>query len=86
MLIPISIYVRIFVSEVFANSPFFISAEVAGALEGRSDASFSKNLTLLLYFHIKTFVSFFLYRNNDDYKEISVPAGKTHEVCLHICL
>ncbi|GMN40692.1 hypothetical protein TIFTF001_009914 [Ficus carica] len=40
-----------FISEVFANSPFFISAEVAGALEGR----------------------------NDDYKEISVPAGKSHE-------
>ncbi|CAB4285023.1 unnamed protein product [Prunus armeniaca] len=46
-----------FISEVFANSPFFISAEVAGALEGR---------------------------NNDDYKEISVPAGKTHEVSLSV--
>ncbi|CAN1245766.1 hypothetical protein LINGRAPRIM_LOCUS3032 [Linum grandiflorum] len=41
-----------FISEVFANSPFFISAESAGAIEGR---------------------------NNDDYKEISIPPGKTHE-------
>ncbi|KAF5750698.1 hypothetical protein HS088_TW03G01037 [Tripterygium wilfordii] len=44
-----------FLSEVFANSPFFISAEVAGAIDGRT---------------------------SDDYKEISVPAGKTHEVSL----
>ncbi|XP_027334032.1 uncharacterized protein LOC113848861 isoform X2 [Abrus precatorius] len=46
-----------FISEVFANSPFFISAEVAGALETRQ---------------------------NDDYKEISVPAGKTYEVLLSV--
>lgn len=46
-----------FISEVFANSPFFISAEAAGALEAR---------------------------NNDDYKEINVPAGKTHEVSLSV--
>ncbi|EXC35202.1 hypothetical protein L484_022756 [Morus notabilis] len=46
-----------FIGEVFANSPFFISAEVAGALEGRK---------------------------NDDYKEISVPAGKSHEVLLSV--
>ncbi|KAK7287025.1 hypothetical protein RJT34_22437 [Clitoria ternatea] len=46
-----------FISEVFANSPFFISAEVAGALEAR---------------------------RNDDYKEISVPAGKTYEVLLTV--
>lgn len=46
-----------FISEVFANSPFFISAEVAGALEGSK---------------------------NDDYKEISVPAGKSHEVLLSV--
>ncbi|KAF3448944.1 hypothetical protein FNV43_RR09662 [Rhamnella rubrinervis] len=45
-----------FISEVFANSPFFISAEVAGGIEARK---------------------------NDDYKEISVAAGKTYEVCLH---
>ncbi|XP_054783347.1 uncharacterized protein LOC129290573 [Prosopis cineraria] len=45
-----------FLSEVFANSPFFISAEVAGALEGE----------------------------NDDYKEISVPAGKSYEVLLAV--
>ncbi|BBH06402.1 hypothetical protein Prudu_018049 [Prunus dulcis] len=51
------VYTTEFESEVFANSPFFISAEVAGALEGR---------------------------NNDDYKEISVPAGKTHEVSLSV--
>ncbi|CAN0829666.1 hypothetical protein LINGRAHAP2_LOCUS1189 [Linum grandiflorum] len=46
-----------FISEVFANSPFFISAESAGAIEGR---------------------------NNDDYKEISIPPGKTHEVLLSV--
>ncbi|MED6133119.1 hypothetical protein PIB30_025597 [Stylosanthes scabra] len=46
-----------FISEVFANSPFFISAEVAGAL----DAS-----------------------KNDDYKEITIPAGKTYEVLLSV--
>ncbi|XP_004302492.1 PREDICTED: uncharacterized protein LOC101292427 [Fragaria vesca subsp. vesca] len=46
-----------FISEVFANSPFFISAEVAGASDGG---------------------------NNDDYKEISVAAGKTHEVSLTV--
>ncbi|KAJ7950155.1 GOLD domain containing protein [Quillaja saponaria] len=46
-----------FISEVFANSPFFISAEVAGTLEARK---------------------------NDDYKEISVPSGKTYEVSLTV--
>ncbi|GAV77498.1 hypothetical protein CFOL_v3_20969 [Cephalotus follicularis] len=46
-----------FISEVFANSPFFISAEVAGAVESRK---------------------------NDDYKEISVPAGKIYEVMLTV--
>ncbi|XP_030466821.1 uncharacterized protein LOC115685828 [Syzygium oleosum] len=45
-----------FLSEVFVNSPFFISAEEAGAIEGE----------------------------NDDYKEISIPAGKTHEVSLMV--
>uniref|UniRef100_A0A2P2LY40 Uncharacterized protein MANES_09G119600 n=1 Tax=Rhizophora mucronata TaxID=61149 RepID=A0A2P2LY40_RHIMU len=44
-----------FISVVFANSPFFISAEVAGAFEARK---------------------------NDDFKEISIPAGKSHEVCF----
>ncbi|KAG6482419.1 hypothetical protein ZIOFF_059050 [Zingiber officinale] len=44
-------------NEVFSNSPFFIKAEDAGALESR---------------------------NNDDYKEIIVPAGKTHEVTLAV--
>ncbi|CAL0329469.1 unnamed protein product [Lupinus luteus] len=46
-----------FISEVFANSPFFISAEVAGSLD---------------------------VSNNDIYKEISVPAGKTYEVLLSV--
>ncbi|XP_015897594.1 uncharacterized protein LOC107431221 [Ziziphus jujuba] len=46
-----------FISEVFANSPFFISAEVAGAIEARK---------------------------NDDFKEITVPAGKTFEVSLSV--
>ncbi|PON64995.1 GOLD domain containing protein [Trema orientale] len=46
-----------FIREVFANSPFFISAEEAGALDARK---------------------------NDDYKEISVPAGKSHEVLLSV--
>ncbi|XP_024178684.2 uncharacterized protein LOC112184667 [Rosa chinensis] len=49
----------IFFSEVFANSPFFISAEVAGLI-----VNFS--------------------RNNDDYKETNVPAGKTHGVSLFV--
>ncbi|PKI44594.1 uncharacterized protein LOC116206866 [Punica granatum] len=55
----ISEFVRFitFISEVFANSPFFISAEEAGAIEAR---------------------------NNDDFKEISIPAGKTHEVSLTV--
>ncbi|GAU51705.1 hypothetical protein TSUD_391440 [Trifolium subterraneum] len=44
-------------SGVFANSPFFIPADVAGAME---------------------------VRKNDDYKEISVPAGKTFEVILSV--
>ncbi|KAF2306563.1 hypothetical protein GH714_019472 [Hevea brasiliensis] len=44
-----------FISEVFVNSPFFISAEVAGTLDARK---------------------------NDEFKEISVPAGKTYEVSL----
>ncbi|XP_062019064.1 uncharacterized protein LOC133735687 [Rosa rugosa] len=58
LLISISINVIcIFFSEVFANSPFLISAEVAGALDGG---------------------------NNDDYKETTVPAGKTHEVSLSV--
>ncbi|PON33316.1 GOLD domain containing protein [Parasponia andersonii] len=46
-----------FIREVFANSPFFISAEEAGVLEARK---------------------------NDDYKEVSVPAGKSHEVLLPV--
>ncbi|XP_074311962.1 uncharacterized protein LOC141647604 isoform X2 [Silene latifolia] len=45
-----------FMGEVFANSPFFISADEVGASESR----------------------------NDDYKEISIPAGKTHEVLLSV--
>ncbi|KAM7532126.1 hypothetical protein LguiB_035536 [Lonicera macranthoides] len=44
-----------FIREVFANSPFFITAEEAGVLEAG---------------------------NSDEYKEINVPAGKTHEVSL----
>ncbi|RYR50952.1 hypothetical protein Ahy_A06g025994 [Arachis hypogaea] len=44
-------------SEVFANAPFFISVEVASAL----DAS-----------------------KNDDYREITVPVGKTYEVPLSV--
>ncbi|KAJ4704167.1 GOLD domain containing protein [Melia azedarach] len=46
-----------FISEVFANSPFFISAEVAGALETGK---------------------------NDEYKEISVAAGKSYEVSFTV--
>jgi len=45
-----------FMGEVFANSPFFITAEVAGATEGRKD----------------------------DYKETSIPAGKTFEVSFTV--
>ncbi|TYI38061.1 hypothetical protein ES332_A02G000700v1 [Gossypium tomentosum] len=46
-----------FISEVFANSPFFISAEDASMLE---------------------------MRKNDEYKEITVPAGKSYEVSLTV--
>ncbi|KAG2691191.1 hypothetical protein I3760_09G225000 [Carya illinoinensis] len=46
-----------FMGGVFANSPFFISAEVAGALDARK---------------------------SDEYKEISVLAGKTYEVSLTV--
>ncbi|TXG57464.1 hypothetical protein EZV62_015293 [Acer yangbiense] len=46
-----------FISEVFANSPFFISAEVAGDLKTG---------------------------NNEEYKEVSVPAGKSYEVSLMV--
>ncbi|KAL6998543.1 hypothetical protein U1Q18_008671 [Sarracenia purpurea var. burkii] len=46
-----------FIGEVFANSPFFVTAEVAGAMKGGND---------------------------DDYKEISIPAGKTYEVSLTV--
>ncbi|RVW29783.1 hypothetical protein CK203_049988 [Vitis vinifera] len=48
----VDVYTSEFESEVFANSPFFISAEDAGPIEARK---------------------------NDEYKEISIPAGKTHE-------
>lgn len=43
-----------FMGEVFANSPFFISADEVGTTTSR----------------------------NDDFKEMSIPAGKTHEVVL----
>ncbi|KAG5582099.1 hypothetical protein H5410_052726 [Solanum commersonii] len=46
-----------FIRDVFANSPFFITAEEAGTLEARK---------------------------GDEYKEVSVPAGKTHEVSLTV--
>ncbi|KAL1545359.1 hypothetical protein AAHA92_22097 [Salvia divinorum] len=46
-----------FIGEVFSNSPFFITAEDAGALAARK---------------------------HDDYKEISVPSGETHEVTLTV--
>ncbi|KAK4724610.1 hypothetical protein R3W88_027389 [Solanum pinnatisectum] len=46
-----------FIRDVFANSPFFITAEEAGTLEARK---------------------------SDEYKEVSVPAGKTHEVSLTV--
>ncbi|KAJ4969709.1 hypothetical protein NE237_002808 [Protea cynaroides] len=46
-----------FIGEVFANSPFLISAEDAGASEARKA---------------------------DDYREIIIPAGRTHEVSLTV--
>ncbi|EHA8590720.1 hypothetical protein COCNU_scaffold023055G000020 [Cocos nucifera] len=46
-----------FISEVFANSPFLISAEDVGAAESRK---------------------------SDEYKEIIIPPGKTHEVVLTV--
>lgn len=46
-----------FISEVFTNSPFFISAEEAGAAESRK---------------------------SDEYKEMIIPPGKTHEVNLTV--
>ncbi|XP_047341558.1 uncharacterized protein LOC124945210 [Impatiens glandulifera] len=45
-----------FLGEVFANSPFFITAEAAGAMGGE----------------------------NNDYREISVSAGRTYEVSLTV--
>lgn len=46
-----------FLREVFANSPFFITAEVAGSMQGSK---------------------------TDDYKEVSISAGKTHEVSFTV--
>ncbi|OMO88848.1 hypothetical protein COLO4_20050 [Corchorus olitorius] len=46
-----------FISEVFANSPFFITAEDASILDARK---------------------------SDEYKEITVPAGKTYEIALTV--
>ncbi|XP_059639875.1 uncharacterized protein LOC132282281 isoform X2 [Cornus florida] len=46
-----------FIGEVFANSPFLITAEAAGAIEARK---------------------------NDDFKEVTVLAGKTCEVSLNV--
>ncbi|XP_039001800.1 uncharacterized protein LOC120128084 isoform X1 [Hibiscus syriacus] len=46
-----------FLSEVFANSPFFISAEDGSLLE---------------------------MRKKDDYKEITVPSGKSYEISLTV--
>ncbi|GMH30088.1 hypothetical protein Nepgr_031931 [Nepenthes gracilis] len=46
-----------FMGEVFANSPFFLSADEVGAAESRG---------------------------NEDYKEISIAAGRTHEVVLAV--
>lgn len=46
-----------FMGEVFANAPFFISADEIGSVESRK---------------------------NDDYKEISIPAGKIYEVVLSV--
>ncbi|XP_024975607.1 uncharacterized protein LOC112513545 isoform X1 [Cynara cardunculus var. scolymus] len=45
-----------FIGEVFANSPFFVTAEEAGAR----------------------------YVKNDEYRESSVPAGKSYEVSLEV--
>ena len=69
-------------SEVFANSPFFISAEEAGALEARWFLIFFV-LCMTICFILNSHRSLF-NRKNDDYKEISVPAGKSHEVCFDI--
>ncbi|KAF5199139.1 retinal-binding protein [Thalictrum thalictroides] len=46
-----------FIGEVFANSPFFISAKDVGAAEGSEI---------------------------EEFKEITIPAGKTHEVALTV--
>ncbi|KAF2609615.1 hypothetical protein F2Q70_00006961 [Brassica cretica] len=46
-----------FISDVFANSPFFISADTAGTLGSRE---------------------------NEEYKEIIVQAGRTYEVLLMV--
>lgn len=53
LLIFLSSNVCIFLSEVFANSPFFISAEVAGALDGGLDFFFPfLFLFIILHFSI----------------------------------
>ncbi|KAJ8451305.1 hypothetical protein Cgig2_014077 [Carnegiea gigantea] len=61
-----------FLGEVFANAPFFISAEEVGAAE-------SSNFIVGVYLRGLPICT---CRKNDDYKETSIPAGKTHEVVL----
>lgn len=55
LLIFIASNVCIFLSEVFANSPFFISAEVAGALDGGLDFFF-------LFFFLLIILHFSIFR------------------------
>ncbi|KAL0923155.1 hypothetical protein M5K25_007201 [Dendrobium thyrsiflorum] len=59
-----------FIRVVFVNSPFFISAEDAGAVESRH------SLYSEVLYHVN------LYRKSDDYKETVVPPGKTHEISV----
>ncbi|KAI3474321.1 hypothetical protein Pfo_029109 [Paulownia fortunei] len=55
-----------FIGEVFTNSPFFITAEDL----------------ITFSFLVLGSLTCKKRRKNDDYKEISVPAGETHEVSL----
>lgn len=68
--------------EVFSNSPFFITADNAGAVEARFILYF--NFSSHRYFYSKNPYLYFIAlcgcRKTDEYKEITVPAGKTHEV------
>ncbi|URD93194.1 hypothetical protein MUK42_00884 [Musa troglodytarum] len=68
-----------FISKVYANSPFFIRAEDAGATESRH---FLPHFISCL--HFPPSLNVFLKKSYDDYKETIIPPGKTHEITLTV--